>query len=139
MIPKEEVWNLDIAPFESFGLIHPAYSHWTVAYALSLSGAKKLLADEPLKKLLPVDEYIPIMFDRQPNEYWSSFFHKRDIIAYAVHPPIIFPTHYTGEPSHISDTENTKLLDTAKFDGDVLTKNKINDNSNLKKNIHVDL
>lgn len=139
MRPKEEEWNLDIASFKGFGLIQPAYSHWTVAYALSLSGAKKFLLNEPLKKLLPVDEYLPIMFDRQPNEDWSSFFPKRDIIAYAIHPPIIFPTHYTGEPSHISDTENTQILDTAKFDSDILDKDTLDDNSNFKNNIRVDL
>jgi collagen beta-1,O-galactosyltransferase len=50
-----------------YGLIKPSYTHWTVGYLLSLQGAKKLVNEEPLKKLVPVDEYLPIMFDRQPK------------------------------------------------------------------------
>lgn len=48
-------------------LIYPSYTHWTVAYALSLDGAKKLLKNDPIQRLLPVDEYLPIMFDKQPK------------------------------------------------------------------------
>lgn len=136
---KEEEWNLDVVPFKNFGLIRPSYSHWTVAYALSFDGAKKLVETEPLKKLLPVDEYLPIMFDRQPNEYWSSFFPNRNVKAFAIHPPIIFPTHYTGEPSHVSDTEHTQLLDTVKFEGDYLNSKDIVKNSQIKNPIHIDL
>ena len=44
-------------------LVKPNYSYWTLSYVLSLEGARKLLAQDPLKKFLPVDEYIPIMFD----------------------------------------------------------------------------
>ncbi len=48
-------------------LVWSAYSYWTVGYLLSLDGARKLLADNPLGKMLPVDEYLPIMFDRHPK------------------------------------------------------------------------
>ena len=48
-------------------IVKPAYSYWAVAYALSLKGAKKLIDSEPLKKILPVDEYLPIMFDKHPK------------------------------------------------------------------------
>ena len=34
---------------------------------LSGRGARKLLAAEPLKNLLPVDEFLPIMFDKHPE------------------------------------------------------------------------
>jgi hypothetical protein len=33
---------------------------------LSLAGARKLVAQEPLKRLIPVDEYLPVMFDEHP-------------------------------------------------------------------------
>lgn len=62
----EEVW-FEKPSFKGYGVIKPSYSHWTVAYALTLNGAKKLFNQEPLKKLVPVDEYLPIMFDRQPK------------------------------------------------------------------------
>ena len=47
-------------------LITPKYSYWTLCYMISLSGAKKLLAQNPLQKILPVDEYFPIMFNEHP-------------------------------------------------------------------------
>jgi collagen beta-1,O-galactosyltransferase len=48
-------------------LVWVGYSYWTLGYLLSNSGAKKLLDASPLTKLLPVDEYLPIMFDRHPE------------------------------------------------------------------------
>ena len=48
-------------------LIWPNYSYSTVAYALSNKGARKLLDQKPLKHLVPVDEFLSIMFDRNPN------------------------------------------------------------------------
>ena len=125
---KEENWNYDVPFYNGHGLVRLSYSHWTVAYALSLNGARKLLAPEPLKKMVPVDEYLPIMYDRQPNEYWSSFFPTRDLIAYAIQPSLIFPTHYTGEPSHVSDTEHTKVIDTSLFEAKLSEENSKQEN-----------
>ena len=48
-------------------LVKPSYSYWTLSYIISLRGAKKLIEGEPFGKMLPVDEYIPIMFDRHPE------------------------------------------------------------------------
>ena len=48
-------------------LIYPKYSYWTLCYMLSQSGAQKLLAQRPLQKMLPVDEYFPIMFNEHPR------------------------------------------------------------------------
>lgn len=48
-------------------LVHPDYSYWTLGYALSLQGARKLLQAEPFGKMLPVDEFLPIMFDKHPR------------------------------------------------------------------------
>ncbi|XP_062515795.1 procollagen galactosyltransferase 1-like isoform X2 [Corticium candelabrum] len=45
-------------------LVIPNYSYWTLAYTLTLAGARKLLAQRPLEKIIPVDEYLPIMFDK---------------------------------------------------------------------------
>lgn len=59
--------------------VQPGYSYWTLGYLLSGRGAKKLLNADPLQKLLPVDEFLPIMFDKHPkwvyhrnikNRYW---------------------------------------------------------------------
>ena len=91
-------------------LIEPSYSHWTVGYVMSLRGAKMLVDEKPLQKLLPVDEYLPIMYDHHPNEIWKSHFPNRKLKAYAFQPAILTPTHYFGEPNYISDTENTTIL-----------------------------
>ena len=44
-------------------LVWAKYSYWTLAYILRLSGARKLIAGDPFKQMIPVDEYIPIMFN----------------------------------------------------------------------------
>ena len=64
----EEQWNQRITVNKhNYGIVKPAYTHWTVSYAISLQGAKKLVDAEPLGKLIPVDEYLPLMFDKQPK------------------------------------------------------------------------
>ena len=45
----------------------PHYSYWTLGYLISLRGARKLIEANPLNKLLPVDEYLPIMFNAHPE------------------------------------------------------------------------
>lgn len=67
MNSKDESWNRQIEFKDGHGIINPSYTHWAVAYALSLDGVKKLMNPEPLKKVLPVDEYLPLMFDKQPK------------------------------------------------------------------------
>ena len=48
-------------------LSRPGYSYWTVAYMLTAEGAKKLLNTKVLSQMIPVDEYIPMMFDQNPG------------------------------------------------------------------------
>jgi collagen beta-1,O-galactosyltransferase len=125
-------------------LIEPSYSHWTVGYLLSLRAAKILINENPLQKILPVDEYLPIMYDHHPNENWKSYFSNRILKAYAFHPSIITPTHYFGEPNYISDTENTTILGKYNQNDDlnrskllsvdvITTQKPIEDNISMKK------
>ncbi|KAL7646435.1 UNVERIFIED_CONTAM: hypothetical protein RMT77_003348 [Armadillidium vulgare] len=92
-------------------VVHVDYSYWTLCYIITLDGAKKLLASEPLSKLVPVDEYIPIMFDKHPEADWKAFFEGRTLNAFSAAPLMVFPTHYTGEDGYISDTEESSLID----------------------------
>ncbi|XP_019899150.2 procollagen galactosyltransferase 2 [Esox lucius] len=92
-------------------LVHPDYSYWTLGYALSLQGAKKLLGAQPLGKMLPVDEYLPVMFNKHPKEEYMAQFERRDLLAFSVEPLLLFPTHYTGEPGYFSDTETSTIWD----------------------------
>lgn len=94
-------------PNVSPSLVKAGYSYWTLAYLLSNRGARKLLDAKPLSNLLPVDEYLPIMFDRHPEHSWSEHFPHRDLIGLSVLPLLVYPTHYTGEDGYISDTEDS--------------------------------
>lgn len=44
------------------------------------------------------------------TEYMSHF-EPRDLRAFSVEPLLIYPTHYTGEPGYISDTETSTIWD----------------------------
>lgn len=48
-------------------LVWVEYTYWTVGYLLSRTGVNKLLNQDPLSKMVPVDEYLPIMFDKHPT------------------------------------------------------------------------
>lgn len=91
-------------------LAHPDYTYWTLGYILKRSGAQKLLAQEPLKKMVAVDEFLPIMFDRHPNKDWLSKFEPRNLNAISTEPLLLEPQRYTGEPHYVSDTEDSAIL-----------------------------
>uniref|UniRef100_A0A8C1JDJ7 Collagen beta(1-O)galactosyltransferase 2 n=1 Tax=Cyprinus carpio TaxID=7962 RepID=A0A8C1JDJ7_CYPCA len=92
-------------------LVEADYSYWTLGYALSQQGAKKLLAALPFGKMLPVDEFLPVMFNKHPNAAYMSHFDPRDLRAFSVEPLLLYPTHYTGEPGYFSDTETSTIWD----------------------------
>ena len=96
---------------KSTSLVHVGYSYWTLSYMLSNAGAKKLLKAAPLSKMIPVDEYLPVMFDRHPNTTWSNAFPERDLVAFSVYPLLVYPSHYTGEAGYVSDTEQSEVPD----------------------------
>jgi len=91
-------------------LVWPSYSYWTLSYILSNAGAQKLLNQRPLNRLVPVDEYLPIMFDKHPSEEWKKNFGPRDLVALSADPLLCYPTHYTGEKNYISDTEDSDVI-----------------------------
>ncbi|XP_056628680.1 procollagen galactosyltransferase 2 [Triplophysa dalaica] len=92
-------------------LVEADYSYWTLGYAISQQGARKLLAAQPLGKMLPVDEYLPVMFNKHPNVEFMSHFDPRDLRAFSVEPLLLYPTHYTGQPGYFSDTETSTIWD----------------------------
>ncbi|CAL7944133.1 unnamed protein product [Xylocopa violacea] len=91
-------------------LVRAAYSYWTLGYILSASGARKLVEGMPLKRLVPVDEYLPILSDVHPRQDWKAYYPKRDLILLSANPLLIYPIHYTGEEGYISDTENSMII-----------------------------
>ena len=91
-------------------LVHVNYTYWTLGYMLSHRGAEKLINEKPLGKMVPVDEYLPIMYDKHPNMTWKSHYSNRNLLAFSVHPLLLFPTHFTGEVGYVSDTEDTDTI-----------------------------
>uniref|UniRef100_A0A7N8XT15 Procollagen galactosyltransferase 2-like n=1 Tax=Mastacembelus armatus TaxID=205130 RepID=A0A7N8XT15_9TELE len=104
------VWRFRLL-ITNFNLVHPGYSYWTLGYILSLQGAKKLLQAKPLNKMLPVDEFLPVMFNKHPKDEYMQYFEERDLKAFSVEPLLLFPIHYTGEPGYVSDTETSTIWD----------------------------
>ncbi|KAI5640341.1 glycosyltransferase family 25 (LPS biosynthesis protein) domain-containing protein [Phthorimaea operculella] len=88
----------------------PSYSYWTIGYILTNAGARKLIDAKPLEKLLPVDEFLPIMFDKHPNDTWKSFFPIRNLKALSASPLLIEPVRYVNQPGYVSDTEASPIL-----------------------------
>ncbi|XP_030206643.1 procollagen galactosyltransferase 1 [Gadus morhua] len=92
-------------------LVEADYSYWTLGYMMSLKGARKLLRAEPLSKMLPVDEFLPVMYNKHPVSAYMAHFKQRDLRAFSAEPLLVYPTHYTGEPGYISDTETSVVWD----------------------------
>ncbi|KAL2086344.1 hypothetical protein ACEWY4_017403 [Coilia grayii] len=92
-------------------LVVADYSYWTLGYMISLGGARKLLEAEPLAKMLPVDEFLPVMYNKHPVEDYMAQFERRDLRAFSAEPLLVYPTHYTGDPGYISDTETSTVWD----------------------------
>lgn len=40
-----------------------------------------------------------------------AHFADRDLRAFSVEPLLLYPTHYTGEPGYVSDTETSTIWD----------------------------
>uniref|UniRef100_A0A669BRX0 procollagen galactosyltransferase n=1 Tax=Oreochromis niloticus TaxID=8128 RepID=A0A669BRX0_ORENI len=92
-------------------LVEADYSYWTLGYMLTLQGAKKLLGADPLSKMLPVDEFLPVMYNKHPVSEYMDHFERRDLHAFSAEPLLVYPTHYTGDPGYISDTETSVVWD----------------------------
>nr|XP_046160265.1 procollagen galactosyltransferase 1 [Oncorhynchus gorbuscha] len=99
-------------------LVEADYSYWTLGYMMSLQGAQKLLRAEPLKRILPVDEFLPVMFNKHPVSDYMEQFEVRDLKAFSAEPLLVFPTHYTGDAGYISDTETSVVWDNEKVHTD---------------------
>merc|ERR1712168_112119 len=78
------------------------------------NGAKKLLDQAPLDRLVPVDEYLPIMYDKHDNKELLKHFEPRNLEAYSAEPLLLYPSHYVGQENYISDTEKSGLWEAAK-------------------------
>lgn len=87
-----------------------AYSYWTIGYAISLQGAKKLITARPLDQMIALDEFLPIMYNRHPNQNWTEKFSPRNLHAFSIYPVAIEPEKYTHQLGYVSDTESSPII-----------------------------
>ncbi|KGL76376.1 Procollagen galactosyltransferase 2, partial [Tinamus guttatus] len=92
-------------------LVEADYSYWTLGYAISFQGAQKLIGAEPFGKMLPVDEFLPVMYNKHPVAKYMEYYESRDLKAFSAEPLLVYPTHYTGQPGYLSDTETSTIWD----------------------------
>lgn len=45
------------------------------------------------------------------RDTWKEHFFPRNLIGLSAEPFLLYPTHYTGEPYYISDTEDSVIID----------------------------
>uniref|UniRef100_A0A914W2S2 Glycosyltransferase 25 family member n=1 Tax=Plectus sambesii TaxID=2011161 RepID=A0A914W2S2_9BILA len=86
------------------------YSYWTLGYALSARGVNKLLAAKPLEKMVAVDEFLPIMFNKHPRQDWNAHFERRDLKAFTAEPLIVEPERFANQQKYVTDTEDSAVV-----------------------------
>lgn len=94
--------------------VRPRYSYWTIGYLLTRNGIEKLLLSNPTNRMIPVDEFLPIMYGSHINETLTKMFHIKNeekLNALSLRHLIVSPTHYVGDPLYVSDTEQSDKVD----------------------------
>ena len=64
---------------DSEQLVYVDYTYWTLGYIITRAGADKLLSAGALGQMVPVDEFLPIMYNRHPNTTWAQHFNNRSL------------------------------------------------------------
>lgn len=86
-------------------LVEADYSYWTLGYALSQQGARKLVAADPFTRMLPVDEYLPVMFNKHPKSVFFFFLKKKKLFLTTLQPTVAI---YSFTISIFRNTSDTK-------------------------------
>ena len=82
-------------------IVKPNFSYWTVAYMLSYIGAKKLIESDYNKQIIPVDEFLPIMYEKSSILKYQT----NNFMAYATKQKIIKPEPNAFETSETEKSE----------------------------------
>jgi len=77
--------NNDVGSGPVDGMVRPGYSYWACAYMISREGARKLCESLPLSRVIPVDEYVPLMAGVGCST-WQSEFRVSDFEMLSVDP-----------------------------------------------------
>lgn len=90
--------------------VHPSFNTWALHYVVSDTGLKKLVAQKPLTKLLPVDLYLPIMYGQYDDARVSRHFQPKNLVAFAAKEPLTYPALFWNDKHYISDAENGDVI-----------------------------
>uniref|UniRef100_A0A8D0FB88 Glycosyl transferase family 25 domain-containing protein n=1 Tax=Strix occidentalis caurina TaxID=311401 RepID=A0A8D0FB88_STROC len=90
-------------------LVEADYSYWTLGYAISFQGAQKLIGAEPFSKMLPVDEFLPVMYNKHPVAKYMEYYESKDLKAFSAEPLLVYPTHYTGQTHSWKSRQQGKI------------------------------
>lgn len=82
-------------------------SYWACAYMLSYHGAAKLIATDYCNNLIPVDEFLPIMYGCNVFGYDKTYAANDKLICYAVTPSLL---SLTANAFNNSDTFHSPSL-----------------------------
>jgi collagen beta-1,O-galactosyltransferase len=88
-------------------IVIPKYSYNASSYILTYNGAKKLLDANLLKHFLPIDEFLPIMYDFDyPHKKYSCYFEKYPKLkTYALNNDIASQENRQDFPSDIENSD----------------------------------
>ena len=89
-------------------LVYPHYSYWCNAYVLSAHGLHKLLSVNPLSKMIPIDEYLPILYSDTglPDEVVDQFISYPRLVAVASDDNLINPWLKKGMDNNLKSNTN---------------------------------
>lgn len=102
--------------------VEPGYSYWTIGYMITLKGIRKLLDANPLSRMLPVDEFLPLMYGKHTNtSLYEMFENYTQSASIQVRPLdklnalcsrhlLVYPIYYVGDDSYVSDTEDSSKI-----------------------------
>nr|AEX63014.1 putative procollagen-lysine [Moumouvirus Monve] len=97
--------NFDSEEKISVHIRKPKKSYWTCAYVLTYTGAKKLINSNYLDNLIPVDEFLPIMYDCNIYGFEKLFESCEKLNCFATYPSLL---KLTGNAFSDSETFHSK-------------------------------
>ncbi|AFX92362.1 putative procollagen-lysine 2-oxoglutarate 5-dioxygenase [Megavirus courdo11] len=110
--------NIDAEERVGVHIRRPKKSYWTCAYILSYQGAKKLINAKYLDNLIPVDEFLPIMYGCNIYGFEKLFEQYEKLSCYAAYPSLLKLTSNAFNDSETFHSKPYQLSDKFIFDTD---------------------
>lgn len=112
-------------------IVRAKYSYGTHAYVLSYQGAQKLLQGDYIRHLIPIDEYLSLIYDATyPHQEYISCFTPIPLLAYSVTPLLVDiqsgqlykSTTYHTDPYTCTSSESYMVLSVGTSPNDALSR-----------------